>query len=136
LKPLLLIIEYEHSEPVKTVYVDLKRVHIEHVLPQKWKDNEYWEARWTENEARKWLNRLGNLTLLYSKINEKIRNASFIEKQDYYKGLKEEAPTSFIITRKLFEFNDWTPEEVAERHKWMIREVSRILNIPTKHLKF
>ena len=136
LKPLLLIIEYEHSEPVKTVYVDLKRVHIEHVLPQKWKDNEYWKASWTENEARKWLNRLGNLTLLYSKINEKIRNASFIEKQDYYKGLKEEAPTSFIITRKLFEFNDWTPEEVAERHKWMIREVSRILNIPTKHLKF
>ena len=135
LKPLLLIIEYEHSEPVKTVYVDLKRVHIEHVLPQKWKDNEYWKTHWTENEARKWLNRLGNLTLLYSKINEKIRNASFLQKQDYYRGLKEEAPTSFILTRKLFKFNDWTPKEVTERHKWMIDEILRILNIRSSNCR-
>jgi len=132
LKPLLLIIEYEYSEPVKTVYVDLKRVHIEHILPQKWRDNEYWKTRWTENEAGKWLNRLGNLTLLYSRVNEKIRNASFLEKRDYYKGLEEEAPTSFILTRKLFKFNDWTPKEVTERHNWMIDEISRILNIQYK----
>ena len=133
LKPLLLMIEYEHSEPAKIVYLDLKNVHIEHILPQKWKGNNYWKERWDENNAKKWLNKLGNLTLLYKRMNEKIRNASFPVKLKYYKGLEKEAPTSFILTRKLWQYNDWTPREVDNRHRWIMNEIINMLNIPRKY---
>ena len=59
-----------------------------------------------------------------SRINEKIRNASFPERRDYYKGLKEEAHTSFILIYKLLEFNSWAPKKVIERHNQMINEMN------------
>jgi len=136
LKPLLLLIEYEYSEPAKTVYVDLKRTHIEHILPQEWEKVRYWTERWSKDEAKKWLNRLGNLTLLYSKMNEELQNAEFPKKLKYYKGLQDKAPTSFLLTRKLFEIKEWTPDEARKRHEWIITEVSRILRIPKKYIKF
>ena len=135
LKPLLLTIEYEYSEPAKIVYIDIKDVHIEHILPQEWKKKDYWKNYWTEEEAKRWLNRLGNLTLLYSKMNKEIQNAPFPEKLKYYKGLEERVPTSFILTRILRRYTDWTPKEVANRHKWLMSEIFKILNIPTKYLR-
>jgi len=59
-----------------------------------------------------------------SRINEKIRNASFPERRDYYKGLEEEAHTSFILIYKLLEFNSWAPKKVIERHNQMINEMN------------
>jgi hypothetical protein len=83
------------------------RVHVEHIYPQNppaadlWKDHDLW------------IDRLGNLTLLAKRLNEKIRNEKFsIKKAEYEKSTLE-------LTKQLLKYADWNTANVNERQEWM-----------------
>ena len=77
----------------------------------------------TEEERKKWTNRLGNLVLLSGIKNSKAQNYDFGKKKDiYFKGKS----TAFKITRYLESIETWTPEEVKKRHEALLAEAKKI----------
>jgi hypothetical protein len=101
--------EIEHAiRKTKELAVEgADRVHVEHIYPQtpdaadKWKDHDLW------------IDRLGNLTLLAKRLNEKIRNAKFsVKKPEYEKSDLE-------LTKQLLKYADWNTTNINERQEWM-----------------
>lgn len=86
-------------------------VNLEHILPQTLSDS--WQKKWKGDVARGYLKRLGNLALLNSKENSKTGNDGFAKKSEAY------AKSSFMLTRQIAEFKEWTPESIDERQKKM-----------------
>jgi uncharacterized protein with ParB-like and HNH nuclease domain len=93
------------------------RVHVEHVYPQnppvadKWKDHDLW------------IDRLGNLTLLARRLNEKIRNEKFSAKKPEYQK------SDLELTKQLLKYGDWNSANVNERQEWMAGFVKDIWKI-------
>lgn len=88
LKPLLLSVEYFENE--KKDFVPITRdLQIEHILPQTWDAEKSWDGvllNWkdsfSEDEAEKLINSLGNLTLLTGKKNIEASNCNYDKKID------------------------------------------------------
>jgi uncharacterized protein DUF262/uncharacterized protein DUF1524 len=101
--------EMEHAiRKTKELAVEgTDRVHVEHIYPQtpadpdKWKDHDLW------------IDRLGNLTLLAKRINEKIKNATFSAKKPEYEK------SDLEVTKQLLKYADWNTANVNERQEWM-----------------
>jgi len=130
IKPLLLSLESELTTPAKIITYDVKRVWLEHILPEKWQSCDYWKERWKEEEAEKWLNRLGNLTLLDKKLNKSASNSPFPIKKDIYAGRRGYPKTSFELTRQLQNYNNWTIREIEIRHNRILKEIcNKILKL-------
>jgi hypothetical protein len=79
------------------------RVHVEHIYPQTPKADESWK------EHDIYLTRLGNLTLLDRRLNEKIKNGVFSIKLPFYKESR------LLITKSLDAYTEWNPGKVEER---------------------
>ncbi|MHA1854321.1 MAG: DUF262 domain-containing protein [Candidatus Heimdallarchaeaceae archaeon] len=129
LKPLLILVEYEQTDA--SVFIEYGRnLHVDHILPEKWYEIEYWRKLWTKERADFWLNKIGNLTLLSGRKNIKASNRGFPEKKEIYEGKGLDGITGFIITQRIIrENNDWTEDEVKKRQDWLIEEIGRILDI-------
>lgn len=98
-------------------------VTVEHILPQGPPEKSEWMTSFTEEERKKWTNRLGNLVLLSGIKNSKAQNYDFGKKKDiYFKGKS----TAFKITRYLESIETWTPEEVEKRHEALLAEAKKI----------
>lgn len=63
-KPILILLEYNYVDSVS--FIEISRdLHVEHILPQEWNlPNLNWVNYFTDEQANKVLNSLGNLTLL------------------------------------------------------------------------
>lgn len=73
--------------------------HIEHILPQKWNNYDYWdEKKWADD-----INTLGNLIPLEYKLNIKAKNEFFNRKKEYYKQSKVQDAI------ELAKLDDWDP---------------------------
>jgi uncharacterized protein with ParB-like and HNH nuclease domain len=133
LKPLLILIEYEQTDNAKIVFIDTDRkLHIDHVLPEKWETKNYWRKHWTKEKVALWSNRIGNLTLLSGKKNIAASNGSFPDKRDIYNGKgRDEVATAFLISQKISDPKviDWTEKEVKRRQSWLIRQTEKLLDI-------
>lgn len=102
-------VDYEHS--VTT---------IEHVLPQNPKKESVWNKDWSEEERVKWTHRLGNLVLLSRKKNPQASNHDFKKKKEvYFKTDKGVSP--YACTTQVLNHENWTPNEVEERQKDMLK---------------
>ena len=102
-------VDYEHS--VTT---------IEHVLPQNPKKESVWNKDWSEEERVKWTHRLGNLVLLSRKKNPQASNHDFKKKKEvYFKTDKGVSP--YACTTQVLNHQNWTPNEVKERQKDMLK---------------
>jgi hypothetical protein len=86
-------------------------INLEHVLPQNLKEG--WLKTWKPDAARGYLKRLGNLALLNSKENSKTGNDDFAKKCTAY------STSSIVLTQRIAEFSDWTPESIDARQKQM-----------------
>lgn len=66
-KPLLLAIEYHQQD--KYQFIEINRdLHTEHILPKEWKNDDLnWKDIFSDIDVKKYLNSLGNLTLLSGK---------------------------------------------------------------------
>ncbi|WP_225230081.1 DUF262 domain-containing protein [Ureibacillus galli] len=81
-------------------------IHLEHIMPKKIGD---WKVH--EDVHQKYLNRLGNLTLLADEYNKSIKNKVFEKKKEVYKNSKIE------MTKKLCSYREWTITTIEERQK-------------------
>jgi len=88
-----------------------EKVNLEHILPEI-PDNlsEDW-SNFDENSHKTYYRRIGNLTLLDTKMNSDIKNGGFVDKKPIYNQ------SEIVITKGLFEFDIWTPARIEERQK-------------------
>jgi hypothetical protein len=89
---------------------DQGKVNLEHVLPRSPMDG------WTHIPTAQFpalIKRLGNLTLLATRLNSKAANASFTEKKKHF------AKSAIAMTKDLCTVSDWTPHEIATRQEAM-----------------
>ena len=122
-----MLIEIENaSHPAFEKQIDWNNVQIEHIMPQKIPKGQ--ERMWgisSEDEHQTYLNRIGNLTILYGAKNSKASNKPFKDKQAEY------ATSNISITRELTQFADWSPKIIAERQDQLAHLILSIWNNPT-----
>lgn len=93
---------YQQKEII--INPDGKKVHLEHIMPQTLGN---WNI--TDEVHQKYLNRLGNLTLLMDEFNKSIKNKVIKEKVEVYSTSKIE------MTRALAKNSEWTEKSILER---------------------
>ncbi len=132
LKSLLVLIEYEQVDSSKPGYIELdNKVHVDHILPEKWGSVQDWKKVWNINQGARWLNKLGNLTLLSGKKNITASNDSFNRKKQIYKH-GHGGKVAFEISKPIIEKVNWSEQDVQERHEWLLEEIKKLLLIREK----
>lgn len=95
-------------------------VSLEHVLPQTPPDGSDWIKWFPDKDERDyWTHRLANLVPLDRKKNSSARNCDFAKKKKVYSEGKGTA-SPFVLTREVWEKNEWTPTLLAERQKRLV----------------
>ena len=89
-------------------------VTLEHIMP-KTITNTDWSAEnsksfFNKNNHRKYLNRIGNLTLLHKVHNSELQNMSFDSKKMKYK-----TETDIDMTEKIADYPFWDMDEIEKR---------------------
>ena len=107
----------------ETRALDFSGCTVEHVLPQS---ETYWHG-WSEfsdlgSEVGRWVNRIGNLTLLGDSGNFARRqfNASFAAKRETFEA------SPFSMTRELSSNRQWSPETINLRSEVLAEAASRV----------
>ena len=101
-------------------------ITVEHVLPQIMKDD-YWLARFTQDEHKKWVHCLGNITLLSGKKNSQSQNYSFEKKRKIYN--EKNATVSFDMTKGICDHAEWTPHAVESRQEQLLHVAAKLWSI-------
>jgi len=147
LKPVLLMIEYNQTDTVIPFVKMDRNLHIEHVLPIEWGKHNEWKQFINEEIANKYINSIGNLTLLSGKKNIEASNNPFEEKINIYEGKgrygnDDKKVTSFSITQKIKndyntgKFNkQWNEKAIINRWNWFLDEFEKILDIDISKIK-
>jgi hypothetical protein len=86
-------------------------INLEHVLPLTL--SESWQNSWKPDVARGYQKRLANLALLNSKENSKTGNDDFSKKLEAY------SKSSIVLTKRISEFSEWTPDSIDTRQRQM-----------------
>lgn len=131
-KPLLIMVEHQQVDSSNIFnYLSLDRnIHIEHILPRKNRDSDYWENLYSDEESDSILHTIGNLTLLSGTKNIQASCKSFPDKLFIYDGKGIDGMTSFRITQQLRDtYSEWNEDEFINRYNWMIKQISTVLNI-------
>ena len=95
--------ELFHRSTEELVLNTNKKVHVEHIYPQKPADADKWSGHNT------WINRLGNLTLFDGPMNSAVKNGKFLAKRPFYEK------SDIVITRQLVGLSEWSEDAVSER---------------------
>lgn len=109
--------------------IEVSKLQIEHILPQKWQGYDF--DGWTEELHKAYLEQIGNKILLDGKTNNKCRDNFFSYKKRFY---KENADESLKEIKNLAErvSNTWTKEDIDERSKEMYQRLQRFFDKKTK----
>ena len=95
-------------------------VSLEHVLPQTPPDGSDWIKWFPDKDERDyWMHRLANLVPLDRKKNSSARNRDFAKKKKVYSEGKGTV-SPFVLTREVWEKNEWTSTLLAERQKRLV----------------
>ncbi len=110
--------------------VDQDKVQVEHILPQKYK--QYW-GKYSEDDHRRLVNKIGNLLLLNGKINNKIKNKPFSDKIKYYKNEGGPANYSDIDDSYFIGKDVWDEKAINARTKFLVTKIlASWLPVPCK----
>lgn len=90
-----------------------KTLHIEHIMPQS---KEKW-PQISDDTHKKYLNTIGNLTLLGKKLNQDASNKPFKDKKTNYYSQSE-----IKLTQALTQVKDWTPTDIEYRAKDLLKK--------------
>ena len=104
---------------------------IEHILPQKWRENWAVATPDEEQERQARVHRLGNLTLLTTALNSKVSNGPWPAKR---KALLEH--NTIKLTGRLVEqtqAKDWDETLIDERTQALIETLLRVWPVPEGH---
>jgi Protein of unknown function (DUF1524) len=106
------------------------KLTIEHVLPQKWNDK--WSVYGTEAQLERGLrvHRLGNLTLVTSKLNPSLSNSAWEKKRP---ALNEHSV--LLMNRRIVDDNeDWNEARIDARGLELAQRAARIWPGPQSSL--
>lgn len=138
-KPLLLLIEYNLAN-IPSGQSCFKQkdqtISLEHIMPQKidpskpwWRDIKNWNNLSTDEEIielhKKYLNKLGNLTLLNTKVNSQIQDSQFLRKIETYE--KKGNSNLFIkMTNPTYKISiqghtTWSFDDITKRNNELIQ---------------
>ncbi|HDR1109514.1 TPA: DUF262 domain-containing protein [Pasteurella multocida] len=130
-KPVLFLLEYNTQEKMSFVEIS-NDIHTEHILPKEWKkDDLNWSQYFTENDAKEFINSLGNLTLLSGIKNIQASNRDYVSKVDIYDGKGIDGKTRFNITQDIMKKypKNWSVETIKERRDDMVSKIISYLTI-------
>lgn len=125
-KAILLAIETELSGKASTL--DVSRLTIEHVAPQK--STVDWEAKLKhpKREYKELMVDIGNLTILDSGLNSSVKQDPFHKKViDYGKSRSN-------ITNDLAELQDWNTTIIEHRHQWLVESLKSLLEVQPQEI--
>ena len=95
--------------------------NMEHVMPES--INEGWDHI-ADRDHDQFVYRLGNMTILNSRVNRDLGNSDFEVKKEKYQE------SEFFITRRIaHENSSWHPGRIAEHQKWLARQATAIWRI-------
>ncbi|WP_040225589.1 DUF262 domain-containing protein [Bhargavaea cecembensis] len=98
-------------------YYDHSVITVEHVLPQRPKDDSDWLLHFHEPEE--FVHKLGNLVLLTRVKNSQAKNYDFEKKKSTYFQVKNGVNT-FALTNQVIQEKDWTPAVLKKRQDRLI----------------
>lgn len=127
LKPLLLRLNAKRL-PIEMPLFFPQSLTIEHILPRNPKSDGPWIEKFPETAMRR--NRtelLGNYALLTHKINAGAKNKDFKEKRKIMFGKTDN--NAFPITSDLIHFDDWTEDELLQRHQQLVTQTLELLGV-------
>ena len=131
LRPLLEAVENNMRAETDGAQVTRWTLAIEHVLPQSWQ--EHWPVDGEAAEAHRnaMVHRLGNLTLLTSRLNSSVSNGSWTVKR----AKLQEHDTILLNSRMLASLGQdtWSEEAIATRSDLMVSHVLAVWPVPTGH---
>ncbi len=96
------------------------RVHLEHIYPQRPADGHRWPRH------AQIVNRIGNLTLLSSRLNQRISNAGFDTKKASY------AESELLLTRALDELGEWDLDALEARQAGLASAARTVWRLPSE----
>lgn len=118
------LLRLEEADQDESVTKDFGgKITIEHVLPQALKEP-YWRERFSDDEHRLWLHRLGNLALLAGIKNYKAQYFAFERKKKIYSERNNRV--SFDTTKPILAAEHWTKELLAKRQAELVDRAWRI----------
>lgn len=113
--------KYSESEE-KSVVKNFDNVNLEHILPQIVVQKSDWQT-FDEESQKSYYKRIGNLTLLKTKLNSDLKSGSFnTKKQEYQKS-------EIKITKNLSSIIDWTPDAIKNRQTDFAEKALEIWNL-------
>lgn len=121
------LLRLEEADQDESVTKDFGgKITIEHVLPQALKDD-YWRQRFTDDDHRLWLHRLGNLALLAGNKNYKAKFYSFDRKKEVFS--KKHDKVSFDTTKPILAADEWTKDQLATRQVDLVNRAVRVWSL-------
>lgn len=138
IKPLLCLLEYSLREQSSFIYWD-RKLQVEHILPQSFLNASDWQHI-NESDGKKYLNCLGNLTLLSDVKNPEAKNYSFDKKIKIYQGHglsgnQRKGWTQYLMTQEIVNqykskaLKKWDIKAIKDRQNKMLEQISKLLNI-------
>ncbi len=106
----------------KEKIVDFDSVHLEHIMPQKIDKWIKYDSKY-EKLHQKFLNKIGNMTLLSQKINISIKNSIFTEK------LKEYQKSEINLLKDIKLLTKWEESEINNNTQKYLNYAERIWKI-------
>jgi len=109
------------------------KLHIEHVMPQKWIANWSLPPNRTEHERNQLIHTIGNLTLLTGRLNSKVSNGPWVGPSG-----KQEALTAhdvLLLNRDLIQAaaGSWTDQAIRGRSAALAKLIIDIWPVPEGH---
>ncbi|MDX0135221.1 DUF262 domain-containing protein [Sinorhizobium meliloti] len=121
------LLRLEEADQDESVTKDFGgKITIEHVLPQALKDA-YWRERFSDDDHRLWLHRLGNLALLAGIKNYKAQHFPFDRKKQIY--AERNNRVSFDTTKPILSAEHWTKDILTTRQADLIDRAQRIWSV-------
>ncbi|RZD16698.1 MAG: DUF262 domain-containing protein [Candidatus Acididesulfobacter guangdongensis] len=98
-----------------------EKLNLEHILPETISNFSDWPS-FNEDSHKSYYKRIGNLTLLDTKMNSDAGNNDFQSKKNIYKDSR------IAITKDLCNFNSWSPQDIDNRQQIFADTAANIWN--------
>lgn len=106
------------------------KYYIEHVMPRKWQSHWPLGLGVTESERDKVVHRLGNLTLLTSKLNAKVSNGAWTDK---FTALRQHDVLKVNLNLLEQAGHSWDEEAISQRTGALTESILEIWPVPVEH---
>jgi hypothetical protein len=102
--------------------------HIEHILPQSWKKN-YYDEWQTQEEAKPYIEKLGNKIALEVKVNISAGDKYFAKKKEIYltkelyKNVSPGSKIQAVYNLTKLPQDDWGKADIIKRHNEFVDRI-------------